>query len=407
MSSKQIFQFELPPGGFFGWLRKVQALVWPPLAGWRYRAVVLSLATVVVGVGLVAAATFTHEPPTKSAPPVTETSGGGFLEDENKDGMPDIVQPPAEQPAAGTPGQAGQPPGQSGGSGNGGGGSSGGGNGNGGSGSGGGNEGGGSVPASWPNASNTGVPAGVALTEYTGPCNINTPGTVIDAKIIDCTINIHAANVTIKRSKVLGAVDVIDGSAIIEDTEHDHGTVREAVIGGSNITVRRANVYGGQASVQCVSNCYIEDSYLHGQYIPPGGDWHLDAFLTNGNGDGGPSNFTLVHNTFACDQQSDGNGSSGCSGDVGLFADFGPVTHVTLDNNLFVASLHLSYCLYGGSTPKNYSSQTSHIVVKNNVFQRGSNGQCGQFGAVSGFDIDAPGNEWTNNKWDDGTVLSQ
>ena len=39
-------------------------------------------------------------------------------------------------------------------------------------------------PGGFPNADNTGVPAGVALTPYTGPMTITTPGTVIDAKQI-------------------------------------------------------------------------------------------------------------------------------------------------------------------------------------------------------------------------------
>jgi hypothetical protein len=42
------------------------------------------------------------------------------------------------------------------------------------------------VGGPWPNASNTGVPAGTQLSTYAGPCTINAAGTVIDAKTINC-----------------------------------------------------------------------------------------------------------------------------------------------------------------------------------------------------------------------------
>jgi pectate lyase len=206
--------------------------------------------------------------------------------------------------------------------------------------------------------------------------------------------------VVIKRSKVRGRVDSGSaGSVTIQDSEVDRGQVQEAAVGNSNITVVRSNIHGGQTSVNCTSNCTIRDSWLHGQYMPPGGDWHLDAFLTNGG-----TNITLIHNTLACDLQAS---PGGCSGDAAIFGDFGPNSHITFDNNLFVASMHLSYCLYGGSQDnKPYGDQADHIVVINNVFQRGSNGKCGQHGPEAHFDKSRPGNRWENNTWDDGRPLT-
>ena len=49
-----------------------------------------------------------------------------------------------------------------------------------------------------PDATTTGVPAGTTLTAYTGPMTITTPGTVIEGKIINGTLRVTAANVTIK-----------------------------------------------------------------------------------------------------------------------------------------------------------------------------------------------------------------
>ena len=68
----------------------------------------------------------------------------------------------------------------------------------------------------WPNADNTGVPTGTALTPYTGPMTIQTPGTVIDAKQINGFLDILAPDVTVSRSSIVGNV------RISEDAQPDH-----------------------------------------------------------------------------------------------------------------------------------------------------------------------------------------
>src|SRR5258708_3451947 len=49
-----------------------------------------------------------------------------------------------------------------------------------------------------PDATTAGVPAGTTLKAYTGPMTITTPGTGIEGMIIDGTLQVTAANVTIK-----------------------------------------------------------------------------------------------------------------------------------------------------------------------------------------------------------------
>src|SRR4029453_16253456 len=58
------------------------------------------------------------------------------------------------------------------------------------------------IPAGFPNATNTGVPAGTALTAYTGPKTVTTDGTVIDGKVITGSLIVHADNVVIKNCKI-------------------------------------------------------------------------------------------------------------------------------------------------------------------------------------------------------------
>ncbi|MGE5831080.1 MAG: hypothetical protein ACM30G_22350 [Micromonosporaceae bacterium] len=256
----------------------------------------------------------------------------------------------------------------------------------------------------FPDATNTGVPPGTALTAYSGSCTITTNNRVIDAKILNCDVSIRATGVVIKRSKINGSVNTNEGTSYsfrLEDSEVDAGLVQGAAVGTTNMTVLRSDIHGGVTSIYCYSNCTIQNSYLHGQRLAPGVDWHLGTFLANDNGNdpGGRTNAHLVHNTLVCDAQPN-SADGGCSGNVNLFGDFGPITSVTVDNNYFGANTGLSYCVYGGSsTSKPY--QPDHVVIINNVFQRGSNRKCGAYGPVTGFDTRRLGNVWSNNVWDD------
>jgi uncharacterized protein YdeI (BOF family) len=251
-------------------------------------------------------------------------------------------------------------------------------------------------PNGWPGPSNTG-PGSTSLSTYSGPCTITAKNTVIEAKTVNCSLAIRATGVVIRKSKVNGNVDTDDAgkySVTIEDSEVDGGQAARAAVAYTNVTVVRSNIHGGQTSVNCVLNCTIRDSWLHGQYMPPKADWHLDAFLMNGG-----SNATLTRNTLDCQNPDDG-----CSAAVGLFGDFAPVSKVTFDGNLFIANDNQSYCAYAGAgNAKPY--QADNIVFRNNTFQRGKTGKCAFYGAITSFDPRASGNAWQNNTWDDGSAL--
>ena len=261
----------------------------------------------------------------------------------------------------------------------------------------------------YPDASNTGVPAGTKLSTYSGPCTIQTNGTVVDSKTVNCgTFEVRAQNVVIRKSKINGILVTTERqsfSVTLEDSEVNAGLVGRSAVGSTNLTIRRSNIHGGQTSVTCAGNCDIRDSYLHGQQMPAGNpDWHLGAFLANDVSTNGKTNATLIHNTIICDNPGNEQGG-GCSGDINLYADFGPVSNITLQDNLFGANEGISYCVYGGSSKKEYAGGVSNIVFVNNVIQRGKNKKCGYWGAVTSFDPSRPGNKWDNNRWDDGSVL--
>lgn len=257
-------------------------------------------------------------------------------------------------------------------------------------------------PDAFPDAASTGVLDGTSLSAYDGPCTIKDSGTVIEARDISCPLVVQASDVVIRNSKVTGTVKVEgkDNSLLIEDSDIDGGEAYLHTVGFENLTVLRSDISGGQSSVNCYLNCLIQDSYLHGQFVPEGEDWHLNAFLSNGG-----SNIKLIGNTLACDRPTNSAGG-GCTANASIFGDFGPNSDYTVQGNLFVASDEMSYCLYAGyDKNKKFGTQTQRIVIEDNVFQRGGTGTCATFGAVTSYDSGGSGNAWQDNRWDDGKAV--
>ncbi|MFF0816094.1 hypothetical protein ACFYVR_13220 [Rhodococcus sp. NPDC003318] len=257
------------------------------------------------------------------------------------------------------------------------------------------------VQNGFPGPSDTGVPAGAVLTAYDGPMTITVPGTVIDARIIRGTLHVDAPGVTVTRSMIAGNIDLDEPTStlVLEDVEVDGAPTWQPAIGFNNITMRRVEVEGARVSVLCGSNCTIEDSWLHGQYLEPGTDWHVNGYLSNGG-----SNVLLRHNTLVCDAPEN-SAEGSCTGPAASFGDFEPLRNITYERNLFAAGPG-AYCLYAGYNPdKPFGSDPMGIVVTNNIFERGPNGQCASYGPVASFQA-GPGNVWAGNRWDDGGEVS-
>lgn len=255
--------------------------------------------------------------------------------------------------------------------------------------------------AGFPNATNTGVPAGVTLSKYTGPCTITTPNTVIDAKNIGCNLTVRAPNVAISRSVLNGTVYTNEdrsGSFTISDSQVNIGSQIGTGIGAGNFTATRVEVTGGNRSINCASNCIVEDSYVHGQFTDHTGVTH-ESGIRMGSGS------VIRGNTIACDAP-DVAPDAGCSAALTGYGDFATVQNDTIDGNFFAGGSG-GYCTYGGSTSgKPFSSGVRGMVFTNNVFQRGESGKCGWFGPITSFDTGAPGNVWKNNTYDNGKIVA-
>jgi hypothetical protein len=246
----------------------------------------------------------------------------------------------------------------------------------------------------WPDATNTGVPAGVTLHDC--PTTITATGTY-DACLFSGGLVVHANNVTITRSLITGQVDAGDGpeqsglvisdstidcNCLSADTEHS-----PAAILYSNFTLLRVNIYNSAHGAALGSNVVIQDSYIHD--LGGNTEAHKDGIYV-GNG----TQVTIRHNNIEC---SDGP-IQGCTAAIGLLTDFTDITFFTIDGNLL--NTNGSYCLYGSGGPsKQYRS--NNITFTNNHFGRKDHPNCGSFGPVTYFDITQPGMVWSGNVWDD------
>jgi hypothetical protein len=151
-----------------------------------------------------------------------------------------------------------------------------------------------------PGPGNTGVPAGVQLTD-SGSLTITRAGTVVDGLHVRGTITVQAANVTIRNTLVQSAtsaypIRVTAPGVLIEDTEVDNlGGTGIGILfstGSDGGTVRRADVWNGEDGIRIQANrITVEASYLHDLQRAPGG--HHDTVQIR-SGD----NVTLRGNTL-------------------------------------------------------------------------------------------------------------
>lgn len=269
--------------------------------------------------------------------------------------------------------------------------------------------------SAFPDATNTGIPAGTVLSAYTGPCKITAANTVIDAKQINCTLTIATTGVKISRSKINGSLVTADGisttgtrSVIISDSEIDAGNdLNAGALDAVNFEAYRMNIHGGHRGVWCMT-CVLQDSYIHTSTVPVDGAAHESAVRMEQNGQ-------IIHNTMVCDAPNYG-ADGGCSADLTGYGDFSTVQYNTVQNNFFKATTG-GTCAYGGSSGLSTGAKpyphANHVVFQGNVFERGAGpsdkgkfGLCGWYFPITDFDTSGDGNSWSGNKWDDGGTLN-
>ncbi|MGO4706476.1 hypothetical protein AB4072_11970 [Microvirga sp. 2MCAF38] len=186
----------------------------------------------------------------------------------------------------------------------------------------------------FPNASNTGVPAGVTLTS-SGSLVINTPGTVIRNLDIKGTVTINAANVTLENCKISAnswaVIDIRAGGATIKNCDID-GQAAEGVRGISGAgTFIGNNIHNVEDGIYVTgSGTIIQDNYIHDLQSNWSGP-HYDGVAIDGN----VSNVKITHNTIINDHTN--------TSAVMIDNYFGPISNIAVDNNYLAGGGYTIY----------------------------------------------------------------
>ena len=264
----------------------------------------------------------------------------------------------------------------------------------------------------YPDATNTGVPAGTALIQVpaqlmsgpgwsynaaTSTVTVTASGTTISGLAITGTLQISASNVTVKN------VQVTSGGNFGISLTHTTGvTIENSTISGQNpaagrvayaiddiygdstaITITADNISAFRTAIQ-VSTGLVSGNYIHDPgYIA--GD-HTNGIYVNG----GTAPLTISGNTIY-----DSLGQTDAINlDAGTPGPAAPVANKTIKNNLLAGG---SYTIYGGAAS---ASPTSSIIITGNRFAQNYYTKSGQYGPAAYYDPTGAGNTWTANIWD-------
>ncbi len=246
----------------------------------------------------------------------------------------------------------------------------------------------------WPGPSNTGVPAGRALTPM-GGMSITRDGTVIDGADITGCVTVKASNVTIRNSRIRGACAVgtvrtdlygLTLNTRLENVEVD-GQRRAPtwpLIVGSNFTCLRCNLHSGGSQLHFTDNVTVLSSWLHDPY--QAGTSQNSAMASHGGGGS-----VIRGNTLDCGT------AENCSAALALYGNFGPIHDVLIEGNLLSGG---AYCMYAGSLPTRPFPVATNVRVVGNAFARAPYARCGFNGAATAWVRDG-GNEWRGNYWNE------
>jgi hypothetical protein len=211
----------------------------------------------------------------------------------------------------------------------------------------------------FPDASNTGVPAGTTLTP-SGSQTITTAGAVVQNLDISGTLDIRAANVTVRNVRVHGFGDQIGNwstGLTVEDSEIDSGGANSTCFGiDGGVTIRRSELTGCENGFNVGGSGLAEDNWIHDLTTANGA--HTDGAQVNQ----GASGWTLRHNTI-----DSVPGTGGCTSNIIMWNEGDPQnSNAWIENNRLLGE-GCSFALY---CPRQFAA-SGGIYVNNNRFQRG------------------------------------
>jgi hypothetical protein len=252
------------------------------------------------------------------------------------------------------------------------------------------------VPSScgYPDATNSGVPAGTKLTAQTGEMSVTKAGTTVKGLAVTGAIAIDASNTTLEDDEVIASAG--SGNRGIYIAPGVTGTV-----------LNHVTCHGAGKGVQyCIfnksSSTKIEHSYLYncGECLNGSGTvtdsfFDVTAVISGEHYEdiyygGGEGPLIVNHDTMLNPQ--------GQTATIFASTDFGNQTTLTITNNLLVGG---GYTLYGGAscTTGGCGSVKGPVTVTGNRFSKKYYPNGGYYGIGSYFNNAVT--TWSGNVWDE------
>jgi hypothetical protein len=263
---------------------------------------------------------------------------------------------------------------------------------------------------------------GVTLTQNLTSGTFNTvAGTTYDSQqwgtpSTFVTVVMNGSNITIKRSQIYGQIQPGSGGTnrLVEDVVI-HGRNQASgftqCAGASGTTYRRVQMRRCAQGMYAPGPWTLEDSWIDDLYGE--GTVHSEAVLAFQSSTTNP--IVIRHNTLIGRYGAEGTwdpNDGGMSAAAVIYTHptfWPPSSGVIFEKNKLGTSLtggrgNAGFCLYAGSDQPNANLLTNSQFF-DNVWIRGPGGQCGAFGPVYQA-INGAGNCWSNNRYDDGTLIT-
>ncbi len=267
----------------------------------------------------------------------------------------------------------------------------------------------------FPDATNTGVPAGLALAsvqpESHGPgwsadgqgnVEVSGNGAVFAGYSVHGYVDVTGSDATVRDDSIVNYGTGINGDGVNLSGNPSNVTIEDVSIsspygssGDQGIFAGIKDINGEAMGTRVMDNNIadastgvqiyiglIQDNYIH-DVTPAAPGSHLNGTTSNGS----TVPLTIQHNTvFNPNGQTDA---------VSLFEDFGVEANVVINDNLLAGG---GYTVYGGQNAG--GPQAYNIKITNNRFSTIYFPQGGYYGYITAFNPSAPGNVWSGNVWD-------
>jgi hypothetical protein len=189
----------------------------------------------------------------------------------------------------------------------------------------------------FPDATNTGVPDGTALTMVDGNVALTTAGMVYENQDVRGCVEVHADNVTIRNTRISGSgcqyvLRNFGTNLTVTDSEVTCASGAGTAIASTDYTVTRTDVHGCENGFNVNGRVAVKDSWVHDLFGVDGS--HTDGAQFNQ----GATAIVFEHNTIV-------SPNPGGTAAIIMWNEGDPQnSNVTIQNNLLAGGAWTLYC---------------------------------------------------------------